>query len=294
MNVSFVGIVFNGSPFLEACIEAVKPFGPVYFVEGPVSHYGKLGFTTSTDDTNQVLADLIGEAHVYHGQFEEKDEMMWASERLIPQDSTFVFMVDSDEVWRRQDLEKIFALLETNKYDSMAFTADSFWCGYDHIVTGWERDFQVHRVKRWKENPHWVTHRPPTVNAPDGSPWREHRHLSHLATLAMGLSMPHYSYVNPLQVRMKDAYYNTYDPTMCIPGYFREVFIAWARGNEEARREIEKKYQGVHNFRANRRGPCFTQKFTGQHPESIQKRLPQLQARFDQELSEVIAEMRCG
>ena len=285
MRVTFVGMCFQAEHFLESAIEAVKPFGRVCFVEGPTEFYQRQGFQTSTDRTNQILADLIGEENVVHGQFVEKDEEAAATEQLIPSDSEFIFWVDSDEIWRKSDLEKIFAILDSGQVDSMAFKADSFFGGFDRVLSGWERAFEVHRVMRWRENPHWVTHRPPTVNAADGVPWRLKRHLSHNETEAMGLSMPHYSYVTPSQVKAKAAYYADYSPAICIKNYYRDVFIPWVAGTPEQRAAIEDRWRGPHNFLPSYRGDCFSRPFEGEHPEEIRKRLPGLNRRLKNEIA---------
>jgi len=287
VKVAFAGIVFNGDHFLEPVIKQVRPFASsICFAEGPTEYYQKLGYTHSTDKTLEILYDLIGKENVVSGVWKEKDEEAAATERLIPADSDYVFWIDSDEGYSHSDLEKIFALLESNQYDSMAFTADSFFGSFDHVVMGWERAFEVHRIMRWKENPHWITHRPPTVNAPDGKPWREHRHLSHGDTEKLGITLKHYSYVYPSQVIAKAGYYDAYEQGLCIPNYVNRVFLPWVKGTQEERNKIEAEFRGVHNFNYGRRGETYTARFTGKHPEQIELVLPELKQRFQDELEQ--------
>ncbi len=284
MKVTFAGIVFNGDHFLEQVIRAVKPFGTVVFVEGPTAHYQKLGFKKSSDRTNRILEDL--RIPVIHGCWEEKDEEAAATARLIPEDTDFVWWIDSDEVWDTKDIQRILALLETGQYDSVAFKTWSYFAGFEYVVSGWERAQPFHRIQRWYPGAQWATHRPPTVNDPKTSkPWREGgRHLSHEETESMGLNLYHYSYVYPSQVEAKSRYYADYNPAICIPDYYWTVFLPWAKGNFAERKEIERKWQGVHNFIPSYRGDTFPVKSILPHPDAINKAMQKLDARWLEEM----------
>lgn len=282
-------IVFNSDYVLRESLRSVLPFGPLVVTEGPCGYWRDAGYKTSTDGTNDILNAHRDFGHgiigVVHGQFSEKDEMMNASAHLVPEDTTHVFMVDSDEVWRKHDIEKIIGLLESGEYDSMGFTADSFFGGFDHILGGFERDFEVIRIQRWYKGARWATHRPPTVLSPLGQPWAALRHLSAKETLRLGITMPHYSYVFPSQVAMKHVYYSHYAPGITIPDYPNEVFLPWVTGDDNQRKEIEKRWSGVHNFVPEYRGPCFTMPFNGDHPSEIGENIERLKSRIAQEIS---------
>ena len=66
----------------------------------------------------------------------------------------------------------------------------------------------------------------------------------------------------------------------CIEHYFQEVYLPWVRAAEHEKTLVEKKYMGVHEFKPQFRGPCFTVKFEGRHPESVQKDVTSLKARL--------------
>jgi len=289
-RVAFQMIVFNGDHFLEPVLEAIEPYGPIYVTEGPVQYYVDRGFTESTDNTMDILLEHVPAKHIVRGQWSEKDEMMNAVEHLIPGNTSHVWMVDADEVWKDQDIQTILEVLDN--VDSMSFRMNSFFAGFDHIMTGFEENFEVHRIKRWYPGATWVTHRPPTICDPvENVPWRDSgRHCSHMETDAIGVRFYHYSYVYPYQMMGKSSYYQNYTGGYNIPDYFNKVWLPWATGNAMRRVFIEEEYRGVHDWLPSRRGDCFTRRFTLDHPKVIQKRLPELRARWNKEIKEVKAQ----
>jgi hypothetical protein len=48
---------------------------------------------------------------------------------------------------------------------------------------------------------------------------------------------------------------------------------------------IEKMYRGVHEFKPEARGDCFTEKFTLEHPLSIRNNIDLLKQKFNNQLS---------
>lgn len=273
-KITFCMIVLNGDAVLRECLAALLPYGKVVVAEGPVGFFARQGIRTSTDRTNDILRELVGPENVIHSQFREKDQMMNAVNHLIPDDTTHVWMVDSDEVWRPSDIEAVIAQLD--EYDSVAFKPDTFFGGFDHILTGFEQRFTWYRIQRWYPGAKWATHRPPTVLSPDGKPWRECRHWDAPYRFA------HYSYVFPRSVKAKIAYYESRNHI--IPDYFQRVYLPWALGNDITRRVIEDEFDGVHEWLPAARGDCRTQPFTGTHPPAIAGSLPRLRARFEKEL----------
>ena len=288
VKLCFQMIVYNSDYVLGEALRSVLSVAPMVVTEGPCGYWARTGAETSDDRTNAILEahsdygkGIIG---IVHGQFLEKDEMVRASEHLIPKDTTHVFVVDSDEVWRSADLRHVISLLQEWDLDSMGFTADSFFGGFDRILTGFERDFEVIRIQRWYPGATWSTHRPPTVVDPFGRPWAQARHMGHTETLRRGISMPHYSYTFPKQAWMKHLYYSGYSPGITIKDYPTKVFLPWVEGDGEQRHRIEKEWKGVHNFIPSYRGKCFTEQFTGKHPEEIMYSMPELIERFDPEV----------
>jgi hypothetical protein len=285
-KVCFQMLAFNGEPFIEAAMEAVAPYGPIVATEGPVDYWHRdRGYTQSADRTREILRQYC--AGVAFGTWAEKDEMQTAAERFIPADTTHVWLVDSDEVWPDWVLREVIASLDD--LDALAFRFNSFWCGFDTIIGGFEERFPVWRIQRWYPGAHWHTHRVPTVMAPDGLPWRLHRSMSEDDTDARGWRCCHYSYVLPQQTRAKYDYYRDRSASMTVPNWFERVYLAWATGDAETRRAIESANCGVHNWLPKDREAhgcrdSYTRRWAGDHPEPIARRLPALRARFDEEL----------
>jgi hypothetical protein len=277
----FVLIVFQSDYVLEPCLKSVLPFGKVVAAEGPVRFWQERGFTTSTDRTN----DILERYHVptIRGQWSEKDEECNAAISLVPDDTDYVWCLDADEIWKADTILQTLGLLDSLKLDSVSFKATSFYGGFDRYMTGFEEDFEVHRIQRFYPGAKFYTHRPPTILAPDGRPWRAHRHLNHETTDEMGLRFHHYSYVFPSQMRMKAEYYAGMRGT--IEGYFDTVYRPWILGDDADRLAIETAHNGVHNWLPERRGPCWTEPFVGEHPAEIQAAMPMLLDRFNEELT---------
>lgn len=282
-KICFLLICFNDDYVLRECLDAAQQFGTVVAAEGPVAYWQRQGYERSQDETLSILSDYG--VRLISGQWEEKDQMTTAAARLIPADTDFVWVLDADEIWQPQDIAAIISRLAQGDVDSVGFHFKSFYGGFTHMMTGFEYDYEVHRIQRWQAGAQWATHRPPTVLAPDGRPWREHRHISADQTAAMGAFGFHYSYIWPRQMQRKAAYYHDRDPGGTIKNYFSDVYLPWVLGDDDKKQEIEDRFDGVHNWLPQRRGPCRTIPFLGDHPSAIEKRLPRLKARFEREIS---------
>jgi len=289
-NVAFQMIVFNGERHLEAVLDTLLPFGEVYVTEGPVAYYQSLGFTESTDRTLEILHDRLPEDHIVSGQWEEKDEMMNAIK--IPDSTEYVWMFDADELMKLQDICSMLDLLDSIPYaKSVSFKAWSFFGGFNRYMTGFEEEFEVHRIQRWYPGAEWATHRPPTIIDPVfEKPWRDFKlgHLDHHFTAAAGIRFYHYSFVWPLQMYEKAKYYHARSMAMTIPNYFRNIWLPWVLGGNLEKQKIEKAFSGVHDWRPRYRGDCFTKVFEGQHPKVIEDNMLALQLRWSQELAQVM------
>ncbi len=286
VNLVFQMIVWNGDYVLKECLESILPYGKVVVSEGPVSYFAKQGHGTSSDSTNRILRELIGPENVVHDVFSEKDAMMHATEHLIPSDTQFVWMVDSDEIWKSEDIERIIDILYNGNIDGMSFKPYSLYGGFNRYIGGLEREFEWHRIQRWYPGATWATHRPPTVNAPDGKPWSEHKYLHHNDTDLMGLNFYHYSHVFASQVARKTEYYAARGG--CIENYMNDVWLPWVTGNDKQKEVVENKFNGVQEWKPDRRGEARTRIFVEQHPKVIRDAMPRLRKRFDDELKQWI------
>lgn len=275
-------ITFNSDEFLDEVIQTIKPYGPIVCTEGPVGWWAKQGYVCSTDETKNIL--LRNNIPTECGVWQEKDEMVNASLKFVPDETEWLWSIDSDELYHTRDIERIIKLLDKEQYDAVAFHTLSFFAGFFATIGGFEYNFPFHRINRYYPGCKFDTHRPPTILAQDGIPWREHKFLSEKDTEKLGIFINHYSYTLPNQTEAKTRYYESMGGT--IPEYFKNVWLKWATGSITQRQEIEDLHDGVHNWEKSRRGPSRTIPFTGEHPRVIRDAMPRLRKRFDDELKQ--------
>jgi hypothetical protein len=294
MKIAFGMIVFEGDYVLQECLDAVYPYAEQILVaEGPVSYWRERGRTTSTDRTNEIL-DSYYDPHnkltVVHSQFREKDDQCRAYMPHLRDDIDYIWNLDSDEVYKGLDLEKMINLLEEEQYTSVGMRSCSFYGGLDRYIGGFEqakdnflRIFKVYPGATWK------THRPPTIISPKGSPVLPEKHLdSDTLWYEHGIQMYHYSYVFPSQVKNKLEYYKAaVSKNNCHPDYFNQVYLPWVTGDDRMKRIIEDCWAGVHEFRPESRGPSYTIPFEWTHPTVIDR--TKIESRIHNELHEFLA-----
>ncbi len=288
MKIAFGMIVFEGDYVLRQCLEQVYPFASqILIAEGPVSYWQRQGRTTSLDETNKILdefPDPENKIKIVHGQFNEKDDQCRAYMQHINDDIDYIWNLDSDEIYTTGDLEKIISFLESEKPTSVGVRSCSFYGGFDDYLTGFElnRDNFL-RIFRYTKGSTWLTHRPPTIQYPiDSNITKKHIDSDTLFN-SLGVQMYHYSYTFPDQVYKKVNYYkDSVSRQNCIYNYFTRVYLPWVGGKKDI---VEKEFIGVHEFKPHMRGECYTEKFTGSHPESIQRDMGQLKTKFQKQLN---------
>lgn len=286
VNISFGMIILNGNYVLREVLESVYDFAhQILIAEGPVQYWVGQGVHTSTDGTNQILdnfPDPDNKIKVWHGQYGEKTEQANAYMGALADDADYVWNLDCDEVFKPDDLERVFSLLGENKYTSAGFKSRSFYGGFDKTMSGFEWDAEFIRVRKVYPGSFWSTHRPPTIVHNSWSLLPE-KHLSSDELFSLGVQMYHYSYVFPEQVRQKLSYYKAaVSKENCIDNYFEEVYLPWVLGHRE---EVEEKFDGVHEFKPNVRGSCRTIQFKqSDHPQIIRQNMGELKNKFNEQL----------
>jgi hypothetical protein len=293
MKMSFGMIVFNGDYVLRENLESLYPFAhQIVITEGPVDHYRKLGFTTSTDDTVNVIKsfpDPENKITLIQGQWSEKDEMCNAYATHLTGD--YVWHIDCDELYKPEDMKKVFDYLKShpNCY-SMSFRLLSFYGGFERHISGFEENFEVHRIQKIiPGKSRWKTHRPPTmVWPPTGKTCKEMGHIDYLTTDSWGIRIYHYSHTFPKQVKAKMDYYKSWGGSGIISDYWDKLFVPWMRvKTENEKLIIEQPTLGVQEWVPQRRGPAFTKQFVGEHPDSIKNARVKLEQRIQKECTEL-------
>jgi hypothetical protein len=206
--------------------------------------------------------------------------------KFIRPDIDYIWNLDSDEVYKTEDLIKVIDLLKREKPTSVGLRSCSFYGGFDDFLTGFElKTDNFLRIFRYVDGSTWLTHRPPTIQYPvDSKIQRKHISSDQLYEMT-GVQMYHYSYVFPDQVFRKINYYkDSVSRQNCIDNYFETVYLPWVLATTEKRKRIEYGYKGVHEFKPEVRGECYTERFTGSHPESITSNLEVLKREFKSQL----------
>jgi len=283
MNIAFGMIVLNGNYVLQECLESVYPYASqILIAEGPVKYWQERGLKTSDDGTNDVLSDFYdpdNKLTVVHGQYSEKNEQCNAYMPHMRDDTDYLWNLDSDEIFKPGDMLEIVQMLTNYPVASVGFKSYSFYGGFDHYLTGFEEDAEFIRIRKVGPGAKWSTHRPPTITPPQPG-----HHVGHNTLAQHGIRMYHYSYVFPKQVKQKVSYYKAaVSKENCIDSYYENIYEPWVK-HPEQREQIEKEWEGVHEFKPSVRGPCYTAKFYGEHPEIIQKNMEKLRTRFNGQL----------
>lgn len=281
-------IVLNGDFVLKQCLEQLYPhMDQILIAEGPVKFFQDKGLTTSTDQTNEILEnfpDPDNKITIVHGQFSEKDEQCNAYMKHLRDDIDYLINVDSDEVYKSEDLIKLKGFLEPKTYTSIGVRSISFYGGFQKYIGGFElQTDNFLRIFRVTPGCKWLTHRPPTIQYPTSV---QKRHLNSDTFYDLtGIQMYHYSYVFPDQVYNKIQYYKAkVSMDRCIDNYFNSVYLPWVMGSSIQKDTIEELHNGVHEFKPEMRMHTRTETFNEAHPEAIQRDLPELVDRITKEL----------
>ena len=290
MKITFGMIVFNGNYVLQEVIDSVYPYAhQILIAEGPVQFWQDQGYKTSGDGTNDILSKLHdpeGKIHITHSQYVEKDDQCNTYMAQMKSDTDYVWNLDCDEVFKPQDIEKVIELLDKEKYTSVGFKSLTFYGGLDRYLTGFEEGAEFIRIRKVYPGSYWSTHRPPTmahrVSFKDQLP---EKHLDFNTLAAMGVRMYHYSYVFPQQVYQKVKYYKQkISKDNCIDNYFTDVYLPWMNGQREA---VEQAYRGVHEFKPQYRGDCFTEAFDFDlHPQIIKDNREVIENKIQSQMKE--------
>jgi hypothetical protein len=293
IKIAFGMIVFEGDYVLKECLQQVYPFAEqILIAEGPVKYWQERGRTTSLDSTNKILHDFPdpdNKIRIVHGQYEEKDEQCNSYIEYLNPDINYLWNLDSDEIYKTEDLKKTIKFLEEYQPTSVGVRSKSFYGGFNNYLAGFElnRDNFL-RIFKVTEGSRWLTHRPPTIQYPLSENIIKKHIDSNTFFKLTGVEMYHYSYVFPKQVKNKIEYYKAkVSLSKCIDDYYNSIYIPWIKSADLERYEIEKKYSGVHEFKPEYRGDCFTAEFDGTHPRAIERNIDELKHRIVRELNEI-------
>lgn len=269
---SFVTIVLNGMPFLECALKAIYDFAhEIIIVEGAVKscQFAANPDGSSVDGTVECIRrfpDPGKKIRLVQGSWPEKCEMQNAALAQVTGD--YVWLMDSDEIYRQEDLAKVADLLRREPdITQVNFIPDNFWKGFDHLMVApffFQPEAHYRRLFKFKPGSVFTSHRPPTLVWPGETRSTEQMNcVPGEITRAMGVIPFHYSYVVEPQVAQKIELYNRYgwgrDWKLDMNRWFHECWQAWTPENRD---QIEKLWPVWTGGRGSRTVP-----FTGEHPD---------------------------
>ncbi len=271
VRLSVVMIVLNGMPFVEYALKSVYNIAhEIIIVEGAVENCMDFADPqgASVDGTVELLEnfdDPDSKIQLIRGSWPEKMQMQ--NKALESASGNYIFLVDSDEVYRKSDLEKILELLHENPDISQVnFIPDNFWKGFDYIFESPRfRDpgAQYRRIFKFEPGAKFIDHRPPKMLLPNGRTTEDGKIIDGSETRELGIIPCHYSYVTKNQVQQKISLYKQYgwDKLWAtdLDKWMNDFYMKWTPEN---RAELEKEY-GPWTGDKN----SYTRIFDGSHPE---------------------------
>ena len=276
MKVCASMIVFNSDFVLKQCLESIYPYvDQILISEGCVGYWADKGFTTSTDKTNEIIESFPDPEHkitISHGTYKEKLEQSNALMHVMNEDIDYLWQVDADEIYKKEDILKLFTEIQKHNYTSISFRSCTFYGGFSYVMGGFEENAEFKRMFRVYKGSYWGSHRSPSITHAKNAPVLPDKHFSHIDTGNLGIRIYHYSYVYARQVKQKIEYYENavIKKGQCIPNYFNDVWLSWVQ-NPTNRAAIEAKYKGVHEFIPSVRGASYTKEYKGTHPIAIER-----------------------
>lgn len=249
MKIAVTLIVFNGSPYLEKWVNHYLNCTDVDYVciaEGATQNMvDVLGLETpnSTDNTIDVLnlhrnnPKLIYKIATkpYYEKVEQQNTYM----ELVPEDTDYIFVADSDEFYHYSDIHSIKNNLQTHGYTYVEFFMYHFWKNTHTIGiggNGWGYNQPIDRIFKYHKGAKFTNHRPITLLNDKGISVKE---INPLYAKFNPVYCFHYSYITLKNVYEKMLYYSKTFNRDYINNWYNPVWLAW---DSETKYEIERKY----------------------------------------------------
>lgn len=172
----------------------------------------------STDQTVNIIKNfpdpekkifLIQKDGFWNGKTEMCNE--WSKRAT----GDYIWQIDSDEFYKKDDIEKIKRILKKYEPDAVHFYANHFWGDYEHCFdetsgTGWGNNIPWMRIFKHKPGASWLSHEPPNYLLPDGKICNYGKLIPRDETLKVGLKLYHYSYVTQKQKDFKVKFFRDF------------------------------------------------------------------------------------
>ena len=201
------------------------------------------------------------------GGWVNKDDQSNGYMKLLNPDTDYIWHLDSDEFYMKEDLRKTREWLEKENPTFVTIDFLHFFKNYFTVAIGgqgWGWDTPIPRIQKYYPNALYTTHRPPCISDPNGVPNEKIRPL-HLSNVT-GVKCFHYSYVTDKQVNEKMAYYATeFSQVERLKTWYQNVWKGW-----DINRDFVENTYGTHPtaWRGSR-----TTSYNGPHPETMEIRV---------------------
>jgi hypothetical protein len=241
LPIHFFTIVLNGQPFIRHQIDVFRalPFRwHWHVIEGVAElahdtawslaeggridaslHRDGLSNDGTTEYLDRIARAFPGSVTLYRktsGRFwDGKREMVQAPLASVTE-PCLLFEVDSDELWRPEQIVAIRNLFHAEPHRTAAY----YWCDYfvapDIVIStryNYAQNPTVEWLRTWRFEPgmHWLAHEPPTLVQP--GPFGRVRDVAKIApfthdeTESVGARFQHFSYGTEEQMQFKQIYY---------------------------------------------------------------------------------------
>lgn len=215
MKLCIFTLVLDGMPYIQYHLPVFKQLKHDWkwiIVHGAAMNEGSTAWCASQeprlsmDGTSEYLREIPDHRVVLLEQqaWSSKDEMVNVA--LFEAQPPCVLMeIDSDEIWRSEQLDKIVELFENQpNLGSIMFACD-YYVGPELKLQGehcyGDNDYEWLRAWRFKQGMTFTSHEPPNLSGEQG-----YRMSKSESTDLVG-KFSHYAYVTEEQVKFKQQYY---------------------------------------------------------------------------------------
>ncbi len=272
IKMSFIIIVLNGMPYIKAALESIyKAAHEIVIVEGAETkgEFAANSDGSSNDGTVECIKSFPDPHHkikLLQGKWFDKCNMQNTALKKVT--GNYIWLVDSDEIYKEHDVKKVIKILSLNPgIYQMNLPILHFWKDYNNIIESKEEPrLEAARIFRIDRPCYFTTHRPPTLMIGRLRKLsKDLRAVRRVFFEKRGIYIYHYSWTLLNQVIQKTELYRRYGWEkpwkMDLQDWFDNCFMKWTPEN---RKEIEKKYRII---------PCDrnskTKLFKGTHPDSM-------------------------
>lgn len=217
MNLAAFTLVLDGHPWIEKHLPIFEQLPLEWqwvIVHGAANNGGSTAWCQpqtgrlSTDGTTEYLASIRDHPRVTvleRELWQSKDEMVNAALDAIKEPGVLM-QIDSDEIWRRAQLERIVSLFaDSSDFHSIMFSC-RYFVGLDLVLQGencyGDRPNEWLRAWRYDGKQRFRSHEPPVLEGDNPA----HR-MSKAASRALELVFAHHAYATEAQVAQKEKFY---------------------------------------------------------------------------------------